>query len=92
MHENLQRLIAEYYRFAGFFLEDGLDKLAFVLAFAQRWQAYFYAVEAVVQVFPELTLGNQIGQIPVAGADQLNVYIDRSVSTERGNLALIKHA
>ena len=63
-----------------------------VRAFAQGGQAHHQAVQAVVQVFAELALGDQGFEVFVGGANEHHVHLVFLARAQRCDPALLQHA
>ncbi|MQM40260.1 hypothetical protein KBTX_04307 [wastewater metagenome] len=68
--------------------DQGLE----VGALAQRRQAHTQAVEAVVEVRAECTVGHALCEVPVRGRDQGEIHRFLVAAAHRHDTLLLKHA
>jgi hypothetical protein len=76
---------------AASFSQTLLDQPFEVAALAQRRQRQHRAVEAEIQIFPELPGLHQIDQIAMRGGDDADIQRHRFGAPDRGDLALRQH-
>src|SRR6266851_9710598 len=62
------------------------------LPFAKRRQGNCDHVQAMIEVFAETALANEIEQLHVAGGDDANVHLDRFRAAETHEFAFLNNA
>ena len=79
-------------RIGRFRREDFLDDRVQVGALAQRRQFDHQAIQAVIQVFAEQSLGHAFAQVVIRGANKFHIDGDRFAAAQRRDHAFLQHA